>query len=195
MQRYTTFFAGCCRYLLLFFYWWVSQVSKSYVEAVLATHPAYDVQRLAVLPEDAVYVTEYKVFPADPLEVQNYQEKLEEYFDKRRSGNAERTEFNKLSVTTKIKLAQRDALAGGPVITNAHVIDHEHISWCMLNVNPLDLKAHQQYRSIWTLVNKRFFGAILRSVHLTNIPLSPFVFHRFSANCKHVETVLVTRLE
>lgn len=158
----------------------------------MVAHPSTNVQPVTDLPDDCVYVTEYRVFPADPLEVQDYQEKLEEHFEKRRRGGTERTEFNKLPVTQKIKLAQRAALVGGPIITNAHVIDHQHASWCMLNINPLDMKA-QHYRSIWTLVNNRHFAAILRTVHLQDICSPRFVFHRFSVDCKHVETVLVTR--
>ncbi len=155
----------------------------------MATADALSVRDVDSIPAGAVYTTRCRTFRADAIEVAAYQDKMDEYNDNRARGCGERTEFNKLAVAKRVKEAQQLALRAGEV-TNAHVINREHTSWCRLNRNPLDL-SKQSYRSIWTKVTNCKFVAILRRVPLEDIQL-PFVFHRFTADCKHIETVLVT---
>lgn len=160
--------------------------AKCYQEQVLDTRRASSVSCVTDLPEGAVYVTEYKTFPADAVEVEDYHAKLAECLDKRRCG--ERTEFNKLSIAQKVKAAQPVLK---PAITNAHISNDTRTGWLKnLNRNPLDLK-RQSYRSTWTIVNNRCFAAILRTVSLEAIQM-PFVYHKFTDDCKQVQTVLVT---
>ena len=164
--------------------------ARSYAEVILATHPADRVEVMD-LPEGAVYATVWQMFPAEAIEIADYQDKLAHHAEKKSRGGGSRTEFNKHPVCDRIKAAQK-ALLRDHSITNGHIADQEQTSssWNRLNRNPASLH-DDSYRSIWSMASKRGFAAILRAVPRQAIQM-PFAFHRFSRTCKEVETVLVT---
>lgn len=167
------------------------QADEPYSEVVLATVDARRPAEVDNAPPGVPFVTTCKTFPATAAEVQDYTDRVADYNEKRQAGGGERAEFNKASVTKRVKAAQRTLLPDHN-ITNAHVLNADDASWCRLNRNPLNLSlAH--YRSLWCLGNGSRFTAILRTMPLVEVhQLRRFMYHRFDRTSQGVQAVLVT---